>query len=236
MNYEKLAWDSDFFGLALGRTGPAANTARGLTEAVALADGDGIRCLYHLVDAQSLDRLHAALAIGFVPYDIRIEFERALVWGVSPDSTVPIRPATAGDEELLANLAAQTITGTRFARDPHFPAWLIPEFYRAWVKRGLASGEQRVVLLAEPDLGFVVCGVDAADAIGSIELIGVANGHTQRNIGRALMNEAHIVMLEAGCDQARVVTQGHNLAAQRLYQALGYRTRSVAWWLHRWRE
>ena len=89
---------------------------------------------------------------------------------------------------------------------------------------------------AEPAAGFLVCGMASETATGSIELIGVAGHSACRGIGRALMHRAHTIMREAGCDRTQVVTQGRNIAAQRLYQGLGYRTLTVGWWLHRWRQ
>jgi ribosomal protein S18 acetylase RimI-like enzyme len=37
-----------------------------------------------------------------------------------------------------------------------------------------------------------------------------------------------------GLQRAQVVTQGRNIAAQRLYQKCGFRTGEIALWYHRW--
>jgi ribosomal protein S18 acetylase RimI-like enzyme len=37
-----------------------------------------------------------------------------------------------------------------------------------------------------------------------------------------------------GADRVTVVTQGRNIAAQRLYQRCGFLTRSTGLWYHRW--
>jgi dTDP-4-amino-4,6-dideoxy-D-galactose acyltransferase len=165
-----------------------------------------------------------------------VEFERPLDEAPQPDSAGAVRVADLADEPAVAELAAQTITGTRFTLDRHFPQERIPLLYAEWVRRGLRSGAARRVLIAEPAAGFVVCGLDSDDATGSIELIGVAAHSARRGIGLALVRAAHTMMCEAGCNRARVVTQGRNIPAQRLYQSLGYRTATVGWWLHRWRH
>ena len=233
MSYEKLPWDSEFFGLPIGRVADGV-AADALTDAVARADADGVRCLYHLVASDDYRRLHAALDQGFRPYDFRIEFERALDLGAPPTTSIAIREAHLADETVVADLATRTITATRFTRDAHFPARAIPLLYAEWVRRGLTSGPARRVLLAEPAAGFVVCGLGSPEATGSIELIGVEARSARRGIGHALVGQAHSVMIQAGCERTTVVTQGDNVAAQRLYQSLGYRTLSAAWWLHRW--
>jgi ribosomal protein S18 acetylase RimI-like enzyme len=169
-----------------------------------------------------------------MPYDIRVEFERGLDGSGPPDASVKVREAELGDEAVVAELAAHTISATRFTRDAHFPQDRIPRLYAEWVRRGLRSGSERRVLLAEPNAGFVVCGLHTGRSTGSIELIGVDSHFARRGIGRALVGQAHAIMVEAGCARAHVVTQGDNVPAQRLYQSHGYRTLAVAWWLHRW--
>jgi dTDP-4-amino-4,6-dideoxy-D-galactose acyltransferase len=37
-----------------------------------------------------------------------------------------------------------------------------------------------------------------------------------------------------GCDRVQVVTQGRNLAAQRLYQRAGFLTADLKLWYHKW--
>lgn len=235
MSYELLAWDSEFFGFPIGRISDQ-DGSDAIAHSVARADEDGIRCLYYLVAADHLAALHEALRHGFKPYDIRVEFERSLDASGSHDGDVVVRDAGLADERVLAQLAAQAITATRFTLDDHFPQDRIPVLYAEWVRRGLKSASARRVLLAEPAAGFVVCGLTTQDLVGTIELIGVAPNFTRRGISRVLMSRAHALMLEAGSERARVVTQGRNIAAQRLYQGLGYKTITVAWWLHRWRE
>jgi dTDP-4-amino-4,6-dideoxy-D-galactose acyltransferase len=234
LSYELLRWDSQFFGFPIGRV-IAGVDAEAIAGTVARADADGIQCLYHLVSADDVEALHAALAHGFSPYDVRIQFDRALAPPAPREVPVKIRKAVPADEAVLLRLASETITATRFTVDHHFPRDRISHLYAAWVKRGLESGDARRVLLAHPAAGFVVCGIDSQNCAGEIELVAVAPGLEGHTIGQALLDEAHRIMMEAGCNETRVVTQGRNVAAQRLYQRLGYRTRTVAWWLHRWR-
>jgi dTDP-4-amino-4,6-dideoxy-D-galactose acyltransferase len=235
LTYERLPWDSEFFGIPIGRINNR-DCSDSIAQAVVQADGEGIECLYYLVAADDVAALHEAIRHGFKPYDIRIELERALADPTAPSAAVAVRDAELEDEPVLAELATQTITATRFTLDHHFPRERIPRLYAQWVRRGLRSGTARRVLIAEPAAGFVVCGLANEEGIGSIELIGVARHFGGCGIGAVLLHNAHAIMRDAGCDRTRVVTQGHNIPAQRLYESVGYRTRAVAWWLHRWRQ
>ena len=58
----------------------------------------------------------------------------------------------------------------------------------------------------------------------------------QRGIGLGthLVNAALQFMLEKGRSRATVVTQGRNVASQRLYQRCGFITHAVELYYHRW--
>jgi dTDP-4-amino-4,6-dideoxy-D-galactose acyltransferase len=53
-------------------------------------------------------------------------------------------------------------------------------------------------------------------------------------LGRELVRAALTRIAESGAREASVVTQGANVAAQRLFQACGFRTASTKLWFHRW--
>jgi ribosomal protein S18 acetylase RimI-like enzyme len=92
------------------------------------------------------------------------------------------------------------------------------------------------VLVAPPDRGFVIVGLDRAAGVGDIELIAVRPEAAGAGVGRALLRAAHARFAESGFSRAVVTTQAGNVAAMRLYEHAGYRTTAMAYWLHRWRE
>jgi dTDP-4-amino-4,6-dideoxy-D-galactose acyltransferase len=238
MSYRPLPWDSEFFGFPIGRLdAEAARSEASLRAATSEADGDAIRCLYLLLDSQDVSGLQRAIACGFMPVDIRVELELALEPPDPALSAAPgIRPAVEADISALEQLARQTMRETRFLVDPGFPANRASELYSAWARRGvLGAPLHRALITEETDAGFIICGVDATTRAGAIELIGVATGQARRGIGRALVRTAGALFVTEGCTRASVVTQGRNVMALRLYEACGYRTSDVGWWLHRWR-
>jgi ribosomal protein S18 acetylase RimI-like enzyme len=228
MRYERLGWDSSFFGLAIGRVSPEQDTA-GLARSVAAADADGIECLYLLCRAGDDPALAAALDLGFRPYDVRIELERELD---APIRMPPeIRDARRQDVPALERIARERIRGTRFWADARFPGERVAELYATWLRAAvLDSSTRRVLVFGEGD-GFVVCRLAAG--AGAIELIAAAVDG--RGIGGALTEAAGSAFAAAGLTRAGVVAQGQNVPAQRLYQRHGYRTTWVGLWLHRWR-
>lgn len=234
MSYDPLPWDSEFFQIPIGRVRYEANCARTLSKAVEAADSDRTRCLYLLCPAEDVHTLHAALDLGFRPYDVRIELGRSLT--DSRPEPAAAREANVADEPALARLARERFKDTRFFADSHFPRTRCRDLYVAWLRRGLSTAPLRRTFTVADAQGFIVCRFDARSGTGTIELVAVAQPANRREVSTVLVRAAENEFVAAGLANAQVATQGRNAPAQRLYQRQGYVTTSVNIWLHRWRH
>jgi ribosomal protein S18 acetylase RimI-like enzyme len=163
-----------------------------------------------------------------------MEFARHLA-GAEP---VPgLRPATEADIPALERIAAASFHGTRYTSDPRFPADAVARLYPTWITNSV-RGYADAVLVAEQAgavAGFISCHRGESGE-GSIGLVGVDAGARGGGMGAQLVHGALGWLAGAGCRDASVVTQGSNVAAQRLYQRAGFVTRRVSLWYHRWTE
>ena len=82
--------------------------------------------------------------------------------------------------------------------------------------------------------GYVTCELEPGGRQGKIGLLGLAADQRGRGLAQALAGRALGWFFTAGCEQVSVVTQGRNLAAQRLYQRTGFLTQKVQLWYHKW--
>jgi ribosomal protein S18 acetylase RimI-like enzyme len=92
------------------------------------------------------------------------------------------------------------------------------------------------VLVAEKEgapAGYCTC--DLRDGGGSIGLLAVDPRWRRERFGTALVQSALDFFRASGAARTTVVTQGHNIASQRLYQRAGFVTSSIQLWYHRWR-
>jgi dTDP-4-amino-4,6-dideoxy-D-galactose acyltransferase len=234
MSYQRLDWDSAFFETPIGRLLPAHTSDAGkLALALREADDDGIACLYLQLPVDDQHGVHVALDAGFRPYDIRVELDRDLE-PESPGSANGVRPATPDDITRLERIARDTFRQSRFFADERFPRDRVRDLYAAWARRGVESYPDRRTFIADPHDAFITCGLDAEAQIGTIELLAVAPTAARQNLGATLVRAADLMFIEAGLGHSVVATQGRNIAAQRLYQRAGYRTRRLLLWLHRW--
>ncbi len=229
---EPLEWDSSFFGFAIGKVrGDIAASEVGL--AVQEADARKLRCTYLLVAGGDDQLLARAQEHGFLVRDIRVELERPVA-GHPASLAADMRLGRLDDLPELEAIARGQFRGTRFFTDSGFPPDRSAELYVEWLRKGLAGEPGWTALVADNGCGFVVCQLDSSSSVGVIGLLGVASDVTGRGVGSALITGAGSLFTGGSLLTARVVTQGHNVAAQRLYQAHGYRTSKMHLWLHRW--
>jgi ribosomal protein S18 acetylase RimI-like enzyme len=232
---EALPWDTAWFGFRVARVRARRLDAARARAAVDWCAAHGIACLYFLGSDDPGTR-HAALRAGFAPVDIRVTLERDLRLPLGRGSTrALVRPATPGDMPALRSLARRSHRDSRFFRDAGFPRERAAGLYERWLDRAYADPHGGVLTAPSsgPTAGYVALG-RRARMTGRIELLGVAASRQRRGIGSALVLGALRWFRQRGFASVEVVTQAHNVAAQRLYQRHGFRTSSMAWWYHRW--
>lgn len=226
---ETLAWDSEFFGISIGRAGADTHD---FAAVAAEADAKGCDCIYLLLSAADSERVGAAQAEGFRVVDVRVELRAGTV--AVTDSQHGCRAADASaDADWLKSVASQRFRYSRFYSDHNFPRDAASRMFEAWADRGLTDLGRHVVVL-DDHVGFVICGRDTDASEGVIELI-ATSANAAPGTGQRLMNGGHEWFAAQGLQSASVVTQAANVPALRLYERFGYRVSRSSIWLHRWR-
>ena len=225
-----LPWDSDHFGFTIARADAPPLRAQDVAAAVAEAERERVRCFYLLAEANQVETWRAAVAHGFEPIDMRVEFDKVLV----PSTASPAEFAVESDRERILAMASALFTDSRFFRDERFPRDRSAALFARWAASGFDDPAHfHVVHRRDGHVDAFITG-GAVDGNGSIDLVGVAEEARGGGVGRALLAVAENELIRRGCKRATVVTQASNLAAQRLYERAGYVTRRTALWLHRW--
>jgi ribosomal protein S18 acetylase RimI-like enzyme len=214
-------WDSTFFGARIfeaqlrgGSVGDVLNAARRV----------GAECLYLFTNAHDLRGIEDAVRVGCRLVDLRVE----LGGRVEPATEVAeTRTAIPTDREALLPQVRELAIESRFSRDTRIPAQKVREMYEIWLDRCLHEGVIAVPIAGRG--GFV--GARTHGDVARIELVYVDAASRGRGLGRALVQEA---VASLAATDASVVTQMGNVAAQRLYQSLGLRSRSTTAVLHLW--
>jgi dTDP-4-amino-4,6-dideoxy-D-galactose acyltransferase len=235
---EFLPWDSEFFGCRIARV--KANDLDAAAGQVILdwCAAEKIDCLYFLADPASAAAVAWAEDCGFRLMDIRatLQIGHAAVDSIPPAATPAARiaPAKPGDLPALRQIARISHRDSRFFWDPHLRA-KSDDLFETWITRS-CEDFAGMVLVAE--VGGAPAGYITLDytspSDNRIGLFAVGPEARGRGVGQQLVRCGLEWLRSQGADESRVVTQGRNRGALRLYQKAGFRVEDLQLWYHLW--
>lgn len=234
--YELLPWDSEFFGFPIARIQTPVLNQRILDFVLSRAKTDNVRCLYYLDSGQSFDSLKIAQENNFSLVDTRITFEKSLnPVNKNEEQSTYCRLATLSDSLELENIAGSDYMSSRYFFDRNFDPLKCQLFYVEWINKSILGNLDDFVLVHEVNgriAGYITAKVFRNFA--TIGLIGVRKDLRGLGIGKKLMQGLESLLGKSDIPLVRVVTQGRNIAAQRLYSVCGYLPINSEYWFHRW--
>jgi dTDP-4-amino-4,6-dideoxy-D-galactose acyltransferase len=231
----RLPWDSAFFGVAIARVNGAALDEARAAAVDAWCARERVACVYFLAGAEDAATARCAAGHGFSLVDVRMEFE----WkGAAGAMAAGVREATAADVPALEAMARSSFTDSRFYVDGHFPRAKCDDLYARWIRESCRPGGLAdSVLVAEQGgvpAAFITCMREGDGNVGRIGLVGVDARWRGRGLGQTIVRAAQGWFKDHGVQAVRVVTQGRNIASQRLYQRRGFLTHTVGLYFHKW--
>lgn len=235
---ELLRWDSEFFGFPVARVNSRVMRPEDVGPISQWCADADVRLLYFLAD-DGVTSWASAAGAGFALVDVRstLAVDLARIAGPQspPGNGIGLREADVSDLEHLLPIAASAHVESRFFVDSRVPRDKAQELFRTWLSRSVSHELADVVFVAEHE-GRAVSYISAtlSDGAGSIGLVGVGEVARGRGVGAAMVHKALDWLGGRGAREVSVVTQGRNLAAQRLYTRCGFLPVSLQFWFHRW--
>jgi ribosomal protein S18 acetylase RimI-like enzyme len=232
---EELAWDSAFFGFPIGRIRGGSPSEAELSLATSECRSRGIRCAYLLCAVDAVESITLAIRHGFRLIDIRVTLDRE-VPSATPDA-FGSRRARSEDVSELMRLTGPGFDRSRFFVDGRFPRERVEALFARWIARDLESTEGEVAIVErEGRIAGFASGLVSADGTAQVGLVGVAPGFRGLGVGRQVMAGLLKLLANRGGPKVRVVSQGGNRGALRLYEECGFRMSSMDVWLHWWSD
>ncbi len=239
--YQYLKWDSEFFGIRVGRVNISSLTTSLIEEIINWQMAEEIDCIYFLAEVGDISTIRNVQRFNFDFTGVRVvlnrEFEDSDIIKVIYKPDAVIRPSTSADFERLKPITVDSYKDSRFYMDGRFPKAKCEMLYEIWLRKSIEENYADIVWVVELDgiaAGFVTCKVDKINMIGEIGLMGINKEFRGKGLGEWLINTSLNWFKQQGCKSVEVVTQGSNIAAQRLYQSCGFKTKSIQLWFHRW--
>ncbi|MBT9142755.1 MAG: dTDP-fucosamine acetyltransferase [Dehalococcoidia bacterium] len=252
--FEKLLWDTEHFGINIGRIKEIVS-AGGYEEALAANDAmlkfiekrcsqEGFSCVYCRVDINDSSSIHSLESNGFRMIDalitLRFDFTESITLqdlskardSIPEGGKVIVRPWGKGDLEELARIAGTSYEYDRFHSDPAFPRDKSDELHGRWIVN-CCNGLADEVLVATSDKlrGFITCKIN--DSLGIIDMVGVLKDAQRKGIGTILVYEA-LQWFKDKVNCVDIGTQNRNIPALRLYINAGFKPISSRLTFHKW--
>jgi dTDP-4-amino-4,6-dideoxy-D-galactose acyltransferase len=237
---EFLSWDSNFFDLRIARV-PGDTLDREKAHQIdEWSQAEHITTLYFLARADCPATIRTAEENGFQLVDVRVTLEhkgKARPIDSNPSTRTDVRFARTEDIPVLQGIARSSHTDTRFFCDLNFPRGKVRDLYATWIELECSGRAQAVLVATSPagtPLGYITCHFEPEIGRGQIGLVSVSEASRGKGLGKVMVLAALDWFEMQGAKETTVVTQGRNVAAQRLYQRCGFITRTVQLWFHKW--
>lgn len=233
VSWEHLPWDSEFFGVSIGRAELDGATPEDLDRIETEARDAGVRCLYGTHDPVDLLASARLQERGWLLVEMLSRFQ------LDPEDQVPVtsqeyrvRAAREADLPAVLDSVATMAPWSRYAVDPHFGLEPARRMHLAWVERaarGRHEDEHRL-LVAESEgvtKAFLTRRRTPAPIIETIGTVAPGSGATHALLAdsRAWAGDE---ALSAGWAPAR------NVQCFRSFARFGFRVAEVRYQYHRW--
>lgn len=227
---EPLPWDTEFFGIPIGRVDLDGADAERLAAIDAQAREMGLACLYGSLDPTDGDAMRLVQLFGHRLVEVALTFDRPDVPFTPKPSTSTVRPGTLDDLEALDPAIRTLAPWSRFGADPRFGPDAAYRMHRAWIERAARDGDERALFVAEDDSGITGVATFVRSPVPRVDIKGV----TKQGTGAA---DALMVALfdwaGGGTTQAGPAA-ARNLAPLRYVERCGFRICQTRYLFHCW--
>lgn len=247
-----LAWDSEFFGIPMGRIEYVLASSVDAAVCVLRSALDAMRerNVRHVsarVDVEDLAVITALESAGFRLMETLVTYTaRPRKEPLNPVREVgTVRRFIPSDGPELVGIAADAYRGFRgrFHLDPHIPDERCDAFYAEWARQCVAHTVADTVFVSEgPDgrlLGFLAGRRrEPVSTVAGVPMFGGGLGACRRETPGAYAGliRAATIWAHERDGMAECQTQNYNFATIRIYEAVGTHYARAEYTLHCWLE
>lgn len=235
----KLEWDTEFFGKNV-----AYLSCLKLTESIAknvenYCKKEKIDVLEYLCNCHDQKSVRVAEKYGYNFVDIRLTYENKIINFEMPFEIPQGYYVAKGEKKDIDNLkkiASRSYLDSRYYYDSNFPQEKISEYYQSWVEKAtLGTFDDYAYVLYHNNNAIGFCTIKIImEGRARIGLVGLSEKYCSEGLGKQLLIYSLNDLKNNGTTYVQVTTQGRNYAAQRLYQRVGFITKSTELWYHKW--
>ncbi|NQV00054.1 MAG: GNAT family N-acetyltransferase [Parcubacteria group bacterium] len=236
--YQKLEWDSNFFGINIGFITCLRLTPNIEKHIIKFIRREKLDLVEYRCNCHDRESVIASEKNGYSFVDMRLTFEKALSNEVKfkDKEGYSVSKGKVEDIEKLKDIVTNIYKHSRYYFDVNFDRNKVIDFYHSWVERailGKFDDYAYVLYFNQEPVGF--CTIKKIkNNSARIGLFGMSSKYTGKGLARHLLNISLHKLYEENVNYVEVVTQGRNYDAQKLYQRCGFVTKSTELWYHKW--
>lgn len=231
MKVERLAWDSDFFGLRIGRIF-VSSEEEGMSLASQRRNLEEDYDLLYVFTSHGMQFSDDEAKL----VDEKVVYSLSKVVPSKANPSVEIWDVNKGVTDELLHLALVSGKYSRFKLDESLPSGSYERMYSRWIEQSVnhaIATEVFCYMVNNIPRGLVT--LDRKNGVGTIGLVAVHEEFQGQGIASALIQHVIQYAQEGKCIKLSVATQHDNIPACRLYEKNGFEVKSVTdvwhWWI-----
>jgi len=233
VEFEKLEWDSEFFGFPVGKMASDINSKIQLKKLYGESDLD---LIYYTTEVELDQQLLKNSYFDIILVDAKIAIRKSINRDAKIHPKVEIYKEKGVDPELL-QLALTAGVHSRFFRDKNIPQSKSNELYKIWIERSVERKLADLVIVYREGMkivGFITIITTGKEA--HVSLLAVDPEFEGRGVSFALMNSTEYILSTMGFEIVKSETQDHNRKAKLVYQRQGLNFGEKHYIYHLWRN
>lgn len=234
---DKLNWDTNFFGFNIAKLNHEKIKENIIKLVLGWCVNNKIKCLYYAAGGSDWLSIRLAEKHGFGFVNIRVTYSLA---ANDPQrakkNKYNFRKAKKSDLSSLIKMTKNLYLDSKYYFDKNFPDKLCDKFYSTWIKKLALSKNKGENVYVLADSGKPIAYIASGAEYGTVHifLVAVDCDYQKKGLGKLLINEFIRFQQKLGYKNFKVVTQGRNIAALRLYQSYGFKIVSEQIEYHKW--
>lgn len=231
MIISRLDWDSDFFGLRIGRACISSEEEAEALKAQKNLAKENYDLVYVFGSRGSVFSAENAKLV-----DEKVVYVHNEPFSGKSDPNVVVWDANKGISDDLLHLALVSGKYSRFRLDKGFPMESYERLYSRWIEQSVnhvIASEVFCYMVEDVPRGLVT--FDRKEYVGTIGLVAIHEDFQHQGIGTAMMHHTIHYAETMHCMKLSVATQFENSPACRLYEKNGFSVESITnvwhWWL-----
>jgi dTDP-4-amino-4,6-dideoxy-D-galactose acyltransferase len=233
---EKLKWDSNFLGFAVGKC--TLSSEEDFQKVRELAKSEAFKLVYIFSDATRTD--HQSLS----PIDTKVVFSKS-IRSQDLDTQIPESQDTLESKEFdpdrhsydeILNLAISSGAYSRFKTDTNFASGTQERLYKAWIDNSInrTIASNTLVIERKDQIAGLITLTCTPGSTGNIGLLAVHPDFRGQNIGSLLIRDCEFICKKNNAQTLYVSTQKNNLTALKFYEKKGFFVSSETFIYHLW--